>query len=174
MEMWHNLYSHKNISCVQTFMLLTAMMWQVTVTVRGKVNFKSPVVEKLLGTPPGEALNLKNKDYHRNHSPVLMICVRRLNSWLKLFSALSEVSGGVRAASWCTLGQWSTQVPPHICGAHPQSETKTIIQSLVNGAGLKIIVLKPVNDGFLGFAACVIARGMYFQLVPWNYQKSSK
>lgn len=47
MEMWLNLCSHKNISHVQTLlMLLTSLMCQGTVTVGGKVNFKSAVVEK--------------------------------------------------------------------------------------------------------------------------------
>lgn len=43
-------------------MLLTSPVWQGTVTVGGKVNFKSSVVEKKHGTPHGEALNLQNED----------------------------------------------------------------------------------------------------------------
>lgn len=53
----------KNILHVQTLlMLLTTLVWQGTVTVGGKVNFKLAVVEKLLSTPSGEALHLDNED----------------------------------------------------------------------------------------------------------------
>lgn len=63
MVMWLNLCSHRNISQVQTLpMLLTSPVWQGAVTVGGKVNFKSSVVEKRHGTPHGEALKLQNED----------------------------------------------------------------------------------------------------------------
>lgn len=37
-------------------------MWLGTVTVGGKVSFKSAVVEKWLGTAAGETLNLPEED----------------------------------------------------------------------------------------------------------------
>lgn len=51
---------------------------------------------------------------------------------------------------------------------------KTIIQTSVNGGGLKIIGFKPVDDGFLRLPACFVARRVHFQPVPCNHQKSPK
>ena len=85
------------------------------------------------------------------------------------------MSSRVYAASCCSSGQReSTQVPLCVRCAPPRSKMKTIIQSSVDGGGLKITGLKPLNDGFLGLPACVIARGVHFHMVPGNHQKSPK
>lgn len=85
------------------------------------------------------------------------------------------MSNRVYAASWCSSGQQeSTQVPPCAHCACPRSKMKTIIQISVNGGGLKIIALQPVNDGFFGLPACVVAREVHFQPAPCSHQKSPK
>lgn len=92
-----------------------------------------------------------------------------------LFSPPSKVSNGVCTASRCSSGQQeNTQEPPHMPCAPPQPKMKTVIQSSVNGGGLKIIGLQPVNDGFIGLPTCVTAKGVRFQLLPCNQQKSPK
>lgn len=101
----------------------------------------------------------------------------RLDSWLNCFVPLPapvQVQQGICCllVQLRSVGQHSNTFLCALC--LPTSQTKNCNSELTQWGDLKIIGLKPVNDGFLGSPAYVGASRAHFQPVPCNCQKSPK